>query len=74
MKRYARLAIVGAGYMGGGIAQTLAQSGVHCTLLDAVDGAAGARRDQIVASIPQLVADGFLDDAAAARKGSGLQA
>lgn len=72
MKRYARLAIVGAGYMGGGIAQTLAQSGVHCTLLDAVDGAAEARREQIVSSIPQLVADGFLDDAAAARLAENL--
>jgi 3-hydroxybutyryl-CoA dehydrogenase len=74
VKRYARLAIVGAGYMGGGIAQTLAQSGIHCTLLDAVDGAAESRRDQIVSSAPQLVADGFLDAEAAERLTSHLHA
>ncbi len=74
MKRYTRLAIVGAGYMGGGIAQTLAQSGVHCTLLDAVDGAAQSRRDQIVDSVPQLVADGFLTAEAGERLAANLHA
>lgn len=74
MKRYTRLAIVGAGYMGGGIAQTLAQSGVHCTLLDAVDGAAQSRRDQIVDSVPQLVSDGFLTAEAGERLAANLYA
>lgn len=55
-----RVTIVGAGYMGGGIAQTLAQSGVHCTLLDAVDGVAQHRQAEIVDNSAAMESDGFL--------------
>lgn len=54
------VAIVGAGYMGGGIAKTLAQSGVVCTLLDAVPGGAEKRREQVLTAAEESLAEGFM--------------
>lgn len=57
----ARVTIVGAGYMGGGIAQSLAQAGIHCTLLDASPDAAERRHRELIAGADQQVLDGFID-------------
>ncbi len=55
-----RIAIVGAGYMGGGIAQTLSQSGVDCVLWDAVEGRAESRRIEVLAAADAAQAQGFI--------------
>lgn len=60
MSEITRVAIVGAGYMGGGIAQVLAQSGVACVLLDAVAGRAQTRRDEVLAEADSHLARGFI--------------
>lgn len=64
--RFRTLAIVGAGYMGGDIAKTLAQSGISCTLLDAVEGGAEKRRLHVLAMAEEKVRTGFLDEEALA--------
>lgn len=61
------VAVVGAGYMGGGIAQSLAQSGVACVLLDVVPGQAAARREGVVAEAEKLHRQGLVQDDQLAR-------
>jgi 3-hydroxybutyryl-CoA dehydrogenase len=48
--------------MGGGIAQSLAQSGVACTLLDVDPAAAEARRAQVLDTAADYLAKGFIDE------------
>lgn len=55
-----RIAIVGAGYMGGGIAQELSKTGVPCVLLDAVEGRAAQRLDEVRTTADEYVEKGFL--------------
>lgn len=58
-----RIAVVGAGYMGGGIAQSLAQSGIVCTLLDAAPDGARTRHAQVLDTAADYRAKDFIDDA-----------
>ncbi|MDH3218942.1 MAG: 3-hydroxyacyl-CoA dehydrogenase [Gammaproteobacteria bacterium] len=59
--------VVGAGIMGGGIAQVAAQAGHPVQLFDAQDGAAGAAISRLEASLEKLVSRGkFGADEAAA--------
>jgi 3-hydroxybutyryl-CoA dehydrogenase len=53
-----RIAIVGAGQMGSGIAQVAAQSGHHVTLLDSVPGLAAKAHQKLGASLQKLVEKG----------------
>jgi 3-hydroxybutyryl-CoA dehydrogenase len=53
-----RIAIVGAGQMGSGIAQVAAQSGLHVTLLDSVPGLAAKAHLKLGASLQKLVEKG----------------
>lgn len=62
MSEITRVAVVGAGYMGGGIAQVLAQSGIDCVLLDAVAGRAQTRRDEVIAEADSHLAQGFITE------------
>ena len=58
--------VAGAGTMGRGIAQVLAQSGVRTLVFDAQPGAAQKARESIAQSLGKLVERGKLDAAAAA--------
>jgi len=53
-----RIAVVGAGQMGSGIAQVAAQSGLHVTLLDSVAGLASRAHLKLGASLQKLVEKG----------------
>ena len=53
-----RIAVVGAGQMGSGIAQVAAQSGLHVTLLDSVPGLASRAHLKLGASLQKLVEKG----------------
>ena len=53
-----RIAVVGAGQMGSGIAQVAAQSGLTVTLLDAVPGLAAKAHGKLGASLQRLVEKG----------------
>ena len=53
-----RVAVVGAGQMGSGIAQVAAQSGLHVTLLDSVPGLAAKAHLKLGASLQKLVEKG----------------
>ena len=53
-----RVAVVGAGQMGSGIAQVAAQSGLHVTLLDSVPGLAAKAHQKLGASLQKLVEKG----------------
>jgi 3-hydroxybutyryl-CoA dehydrogenase len=53
-----RIAVVGAGQMGSGIAQVAAQSGLHVTLLDSVPGLAAKAHQKLGASLQRLVEKG----------------
>jgi len=55
-----RMAVVGAGVMGAGIAQLAAQAGVTVQLFDSRDGAAQAARQAILATLASLAAKGRL--------------
>ena len=60
------LGVVGAGLMGGGIAQVAAQAGIRTLLFDAQAGAAIKARQNIAAVFERLVAKGKLSNEAAA--------
>lgn len=60
------LAIVGTGAMGRGIAQIAAQAGITVLLYDALPGAAGSARENIVATLVKLAEKGKLTGDAAA--------
>jgi 3-hydroxybutyryl-CoA dehydrogenase len=53
-----RVAVVGAGQMGSGIAQVAAQSGLQVTLLDAVPGLAAKAHQKLAGSLQRLVEKG----------------
>jgi 3-hydroxybutyryl-CoA dehydrogenase len=53
-----RVAVVGAGQMGSGIAQVAAQSGLQVTLLDAVPGLATKAHQKLAGSLQRLVEKG----------------
>jgi 3-hydroxybutyryl-CoA dehydrogenase len=53
-----RIAVVGAGQMGTGIAQVAAQSGLSVTLLDAIPGLAAKAHGKLGASLQKLVEKG----------------
>ncbi|WP_030258491.1 3-hydroxyacyl-CoA dehydrogenase family protein [Streptomyces violens] len=60
-----KLAVIGAGLMGSGIAQVSAQAGWDVTLRDVTDGALARGKAGIEASYEKFVAKGKLDAAAA---------
>ncbi|KAF1072032.1 MAG: 3-hydroxyadipyl-CoA dehydrogenase [Pseudomonas citronellolis] len=66
--RIERLAVVGTGVMGTGIAQIAAQAGLHVQLFDAREGAARTARDNLQRTFDKLVEKGKVsaDDASAA--------
>jgi 3-hydroxybutyryl-CoA dehydrogenase len=57
--------VIGAGIMGGGIAQVAAQAGQHVMLYDAREGAAVQARSKLAATLDGLVRKGRLDAEAA---------
>jgi len=68
-----RLAIVGTGIMGRGIAQIAAQAGLKALLYDARPGAAAEARDYVAATLSRLTEKGKLTAEAAQRAMSNLQ-
>jgi 3-hydroxybutyryl-CoA dehydrogenase len=64
-----RVGVVGAGLMGGGIAQVLAQAGIEVRLCDARAGAAAQARERITSQLAKLVEKGRMERAAAAAAG-----
>jgi 3-hydroxybutyryl-CoA dehydrogenase len=67
------LGVVGAGLMGGGIAQVAAQAGIRTLLFDALPGAAERARQNIGATLSKLAAKGKLTEADVARALEHLQ-
>jgi len=67
MEAIGQVAVIGAGTMGGGIAQLAASVGHEVHLVDAVDGAAEAAHVRVAVALAQLVARGRLtqEDSAA---------
>jgi 3-hydroxybutyryl-CoA dehydrogenase len=61
-----RVGVLGAGTMGSGIAQVIAEAGVEVLLHDPVDGAYDQARERITGFIRRKVEKGQLDDEAAA--------
>ena len=53
-----RVAVIGAGAMGSGIAQVAAQAGHHVHLVDAFEGAAAAAHDRLASVLAGLAAKG----------------
>ncbi len=53
-----RIAVVGAGQMGSGIAQVAAQSGIPVALIDGVPGLAGKAHGKLAAALQKLVEKG----------------
>jgi 3-hydroxybutyryl-CoA dehydrogenase len=62
-----RLAVVGAGQMGAGIAEVAVRAGVEVMIVEVDDGAAEAGRDRIAASLRRAVGAGKLSDEVAAQ-------
>ena len=61
------VAIVGSGYMGGGIAQVLALAGARVTLADVSTEVAAANRERLIAEAGVFAADGLFPADAAER-------
>lgn len=57
-------AVVGSGYMGGGIAQVLALSGADVRIADVDIDVASASRERLIAEATQFVADGLFPEGA----------
>lgn len=68
-----RMAVVGAGVMGAGIAQIAAQAGVQVLLFDQREGAADNARESIVATFTKLLAKGRISEEAAQAAGALLK-
>ncbi|MFV3415840.1 3-hydroxyacyl-CoA dehydrogenase [Pseudomonas sp. NY15436] len=64
-ERIQRIAIVGTGVMGSGIAQIAAQAGIQVKLFDARDGAAQAARDNLGRTLAKLAEKGKITAAEA---------
>ena len=62
-----RVAVVGGGYMGGGIAQTFAAHGIDCVLVDASAERSLQRVDQLHQEAQRFAEDGLVSGAAAER-------
>ena len=62
-----RVAIVGAGYMGGGIAQVLALAGVHVTIVDAEPTLTQRHLDRLCREADDFEVRGLFDPGSAAR-------
>ncbi|MEP7155762.1 MAG: 3-hydroxyacyl-CoA dehydrogenase [Betaproteobacteria bacterium] len=58
------LGVVGAGLMGGGIAQVASQAGIRTLLFDAQEGAAARAREKIGVTLQRLVEKGKVTDSA----------
>lgn len=73
-------AVVGLGYMGGGIAASIARAGVQCRVFDADAGRTAARIQELTAEFARLAEDGLIpgDEARAVAEnlvpGSSLEA
>src|SRR3954453_7864258 len=61
-----RVGIVGAGFMGSGIAESVARAGAHVVLYEPDTAALDRSRSRIDASVRKAVSRGKLDEGAAA--------
>ena len=61
-----RVAVVGGGYMGGGMAQTLAAHGIACVLVDATAELSRKRVEHLYEEADTYTADGLISASAAA--------
>lgn len=61
-----RVAVVGGGYMGGGIAQTLAAHGIACVLVDATPELSSRRVQHLHEEAEKFTADGLMPQSAGA--------
>jgi 3-hydroxybutyryl-CoA dehydrogenase len=68
------VAVVGSGYMGGGIAQVLALSGRSVLIADVSAEVAALNRERLLAEAAQFVADGLFPSDAVARLEAGITA
>ena len=68
-----RVAVVGGGYMGGGIAQTFAGHGIPCVLVDASAERSLQRAEQLHHEGRRFAADGLISAAAAERIAENLR-
>jgi 3-hydroxybutyryl-CoA dehydrogenase len=66
------LAVVGAGIMGSGIAQTAAQAGIRVILYDNREGAAGKSRDAVLQQLVRLADKGRLSREEASQAGANI--
>jgi 3-hydroxybutyryl-CoA dehydrogenase len=62
--RFNRIAVVGGGYMGGGIAQTFAMNGIECVLADASAELAQASVDRLLRETDRYASRGLFPDTA----------
>lgn len=62
-----RVAVIGAGYMGGGIAQVLALAGLHVTIADAEPSLTQGHLDRLCREAEDFEARGLFDPGSAAR-------
>ncbi len=62
-----RVAVIGAGYMGGGIAQVLALAGLHVTIADAEPSLTQRHLDRLCREAEDFEARGLFDPGSAAR-------
>ncbi|MET0885428.1 MAG: 3-hydroxyacyl-CoA dehydrogenase family protein [Mycetocola sp.] len=61
-----RVAIIGAGYMGGGIAQTLVMGGAHCILVDRDPSSAEAGHRRVLDQAADFESKGYFEPGSAA--------
>ncbi|MFT4030270.1 MAG: 3-hydroxyacyl-CoA dehydrogenase family protein [Protaetiibacter sp.] len=66
-QRIETIAVVGAGYMGGGIAQSLADAGFPVVIADVSSAAAHSARDRLLAETADFERDGLLEPGAVER-------
>jgi 3-hydroxybutyryl-CoA dehydrogenase len=69
-----KVAVVGAGYMGGGIAQSLAQSGFDVVIADASPETTAAQHERILREAEQFEEQGLFDAGSAALVRANLRA
>jgi len=69
-----RIAVIGAGTMGNGIAQVCATSGYQVTMIDVNPDAIARAKQTIAGSVEKLYSKGKLDDAARDRALNGIRA
>lgn len=69
-----RVAVVGAGYMGGGIAQVFAMAGLSVTIVDAEPALTHRHLDRLIAEAVDFEAQGLFDTGSAAKVRANLRA